>query len=417
MTPTAEKSATKLSDYEQAQIKKIASWKATHPNPFAELFHRVTRPVAKLVEWIIPDRLALEAIEAVYKTSELAATRNDIKLLAGVADLSELRHRPMQVCDDLSRRSGTMAQGVAVLEGALTGAGGVLTTLLDVPLLYTVCLTTIIKTGHCYGYPLDQPTDKAWVLGALAVALSDSRQRRTDLMIQLREIEDILLEDIQENLVIEETASLLTQIEIFEDVPLFGAAGGALLNLWVAHRADLTARHLFQERWLRQPQGRLHRPRRRRPRRGRDSRLDRRLRASRLQRSLRSHFRRRAPRLPPPCVLGSDRIRREEPHPHRAQRIEWTAPQTPRCNLTRLSSGHCTFSTAQRVPHWRLRRASPGRRSCGWSCATWGQSTIGGIRSRPYLNPVHKSRHRPCQPSTDPGTSSDGGSRLRPSPR
>ena len=56
MTATAEKSATKLSDYEQAQVEKIASWKASHPNPFGELFHRATRPVAKLVELIIPDR-------------------------------------------------------------------------------------------------------------------------------------------------------------------------------------------------------------------------------------------------------------------------------------------------------------------------------------------------------------------------
>ena len=49
----------------------------------------------------------------------------------------------------------------------------------------------------------------------------------------------------------EATASLLTQVEIFEDIPFFGAAGGSLLNLWVAHRADVTARYLFQERWLR----------------------------------------------------------------------------------------------------------------------------------------------------------------------
>ena len=226
MTTTVEKSATRLSDYEQAQVEKIASWKASHPNPFGELFHRVTRPVAKLLEFIVPDSFALGAIDAVYKASELAATRNDIRLQAGIADLSELRQKPMQVCDDLSRKYGTMGQGVATLEGALTGAGGVFTTLLDVPLLYTVCLTTIIKTGHCYGYPLDRPTDKAWVLGALAVALSGSRQRRTDTMNRLREIEDLLLEDIQEDLVVEETASLLTQVEVFEDVPLFGAAGG-----------------------------------------------------------------------------------------------------------------------------------------------------------------------------------------------
>ena len=157
----------------------------------------------------------------------------------------------MEVCDALSRRVGTIAQGTAIVEGALTGAGGVWTTLLDVPLLFTLCIRTIIKTGHCYGYALDRPTDKAWVLGALAVALSSTKERRTELMARLREIEDLLLEETQEQVVVEETASLLTQIEVFEDIPVFGAVTGGLLNLSVAHRADVTARHLFQERWLR----------------------------------------------------------------------------------------------------------------------------------------------------------------------
>ncbi len=251
MTTTAKHSETKLTDYEQAQVEKIAAWKASHPNAFGDLFHRVTRPMARLVEFIVPDAVALRAIDAVYTAAELAATQEDIKLQAGVADLSELRQKPMQVCDDLSRRVGTTGQDVATFEGALTGAGGVWTTLLDIPLLYAVCLRTIIKAGHSYGYALDRPTDKAWVMGALTVALSDSRVRRADLVVQLRTIEDLLLEDIQENVIIEETASLLTQVEIFQDVPVFGAAGGALLNLWVAYRADLTARHLFQERWLR----------------------------------------------------------------------------------------------------------------------------------------------------------------------
>ena len=95
------------------------------------------------------------------------------------------------------------------------------------------------------------PTDKAWVLGALAVALSSTKERRTELMARLREIEDLLLEQTQEQVVVEETASLLTQIEVFEDIPVFGAVTGGLLNLSTAHRADVTARHLFQERWLR----------------------------------------------------------------------------------------------------------------------------------------------------------------------
>src|SRR3954451_10823509 len=230
MNRTVEKPKPKLTDYEARQVEKIAAWKAEYPNPFGELFRRAAQPIAKVVEVVVPDRLALGAINAAYKASELSATRSDIAVQAGVRDISELRHKPMEVCDALSRRVGTIAQGTAVVEGALTGAGGVWTTLLDVPLLFTLCLRTIIKNGHCYGYALDRPTDKAWVLGALAVALSSTKERRTELMARLREIEDLLLEQTQEQVVVEETASLVTQIEVFEDIPLFGAVTGGLLN-------------------------------------------------------------------------------------------------------------------------------------------------------------------------------------------
>jgi hypothetical protein len=240
-----------LSDYEQAQVEKIAAWKAEFPNPFGELFRRVAQPVAHVVEYIVPDRFGLAAIHAAYKAADRAATTEDLKVSAGVHDLSELRHKSLELCDGLSRTVGTSAQGLAAIEGALTGAGGVWTALLDAPLLVTLCLSTIIKTGRCYGYPLDKHTDQAWALGALGVALSSTKEKRTDRLARLREIEHLLLEETQQSIIIEEIASLLTQIEIFEDIPVFGAATGALLNLSVAHRTDVTARHLFQERWLR----------------------------------------------------------------------------------------------------------------------------------------------------------------------
>jgi hypothetical protein len=251
MSKKAQSQGPKLTEYESRQVEKIVAWKAEYPNPFGELFRRAAQPIARVVETIVPDQIALAAIDAAYKASELSATRSDILLQAGVSDLSELRQKPMEVCDALSRRVGTLAQGTALVEGALTGAGGVWTTLLDVPLLLTLCIRTIIKTGHCYGYELDRPADKVWVMGALAVALSSTRERRTELMARLRELEHLLLEETQQNVVVEETAALLTQIEVFEDIPLFGAVTGGLLNLSTAHRTDVTARHLFQERWLR----------------------------------------------------------------------------------------------------------------------------------------------------------------------
>ncbi len=42
-------------------------------------------------------------------------------------------------------------------------------------------------------------------MGVLAVALSSTKQRRTELIGQLRDIEDLLLEETQEQIILEET--------------------------------------------------------------------------------------------------------------------------------------------------------------------------------------------------------------------
>ena len=240
-----------LTAYESDQITEIAAWKSEHPNPFGELFRRAAQPLADLVESVVPDRFALATIEAGYRGAMRSSRPADILNKAGVDRIAAIRDLPLETCDGLARGVGSAAQGLAAVEGAVTGAGGVFTTLLDVPIMYTLCVRTIIRTGYCYGYALDSPADRAWVLGAVAVALSSTNEKRVDRLIRLREMEDLLLEELQEQIVIEELASLLVQIEILADIPAFGAVSGALLNLSIARRIDETARRLFQERWLR----------------------------------------------------------------------------------------------------------------------------------------------------------------------
>ena len=240
-----------LTQYESAQVGEIAAWKSEHPNPFAELFRRAAQPVADLVEYVLPDRFALAALEAGYRGAMRSSRPADILNKVGVDTVASIRNLSLETCDGLARGVGSASQGLAALEGVATGAGGIFTTLLDVPIMYTLCVRTIIRTGYCYGYNLDTPADKTWVLGAVAVALSSTNEKRVDRLIRLREMEDLLLEELQEQIVIEELASLLVQIEILADIPAFGAVSGGLLNLSIARRIDEAARRLFQERWLR----------------------------------------------------------------------------------------------------------------------------------------------------------------------
>ena len=127
-----------------------------------------------------------------------------------------------------------------------------MTTLVDVPLLFALSLRTVLKIGHCYGYPLEQDKDQHFVLGVLLTALSGSGSRRgatgsTDFV----KLEELLIVETQEEILTEELWSFLFQLEIFKAVPGVGVISGALLNLAFMQRVDATAQWVFQERWLR----------------------------------------------------------------------------------------------------------------------------------------------------------------------
>ena len=250
MSTQAETVQAELTAYESEQIHRIALWKSEPPNPLSELWKRVTYPGTKAIEKLIPKRILRLSIEKSYDAAELTAGREDIKRRAGIDDLTELQRKPLEECDRLADQVGMSAQALAAVEGAATGAGGVLTTLIDIPLLFVLSLRTIMRIGHCYGYPLEHRKGRHFVLGVLVAAASHSLESRRRRLLRLRELEDLIIEETQEEILGDELLSFLFQLEIFEEVPGVGAISGALLNLAFIRRIDVTARRVFQERWL-----------------------------------------------------------------------------------------------------------------------------------------------------------------------
>jgi hypothetical protein len=229
---------TALTAYEAEQVREIAAWKSRPPNAFAELFKRIARPGSKLVERILPDHFVKVAIDRAYDIAHRAAD--------GVAP----PERPLEESDAEALGVGSTANVIALAEGAITGAGGPITTLADMPLLFLLAIRTIVRIGRCYGFPLDQERDRKFVLGVLIAAASGSLAVRLDRLGQLRDVEDWFLYETQEEIITGEAASLLFQLEVFEEVPGVGAISGALLNLAFIKRIEVTSRRVFVERWL-----------------------------------------------------------------------------------------------------------------------------------------------------------------------
>jgi hypothetical protein len=251
MSSQATAVIAELTSYEAEQVRRIAAWKSHPPHPFAELFKRIVLPGSRLLERVIPDQMVIAAIERGYDFTAALAERERTTRQAGVEHLVELRSKPLQECDARAGRAGIAAMGFSIVEGAATGAGGMLTTVLDIPLLFVLSLWTIFKVGHCYGYALDEPRDRQYVLGVLTAALSGTLETRRERLDQLHELEEWLVVEAQEEIIAEELLSLLFQLEIFEGFPGVGAISGAILNLAFMHRVEITARRVFQQRWLR----------------------------------------------------------------------------------------------------------------------------------------------------------------------
>ncbi len=241
-----------LTDYEAEQIALIAHWKGRRSPAIEELFNMVAGRVAQTVGKVVPDELTQKAILKLYDIADRAAGQEDICRKMGVDDLARLRDWPLDQCAPLAKKVGQGALGICAAAGAVTGAGGAMAIALDVPLLFTLAMWTIIKIGRCYGYPLQDPGGRALVLGILIAALTESQEQKRQIHLdRLNDVGEKMLTEAQEHLLVEESAAFLFQLEAFGQIPGMGAVVVCLLHLWLIRRVERAARFVFQECRLR----------------------------------------------------------------------------------------------------------------------------------------------------------------------
>jgi hypothetical protein len=245
------RSAT-LTAYEAGVVNEIAEWKTAHPHPLAELLKLTAKPVAWVFEQIVPDAVARVFVDRAYDFSEFLADRRQIMRRTGVEHIEDLQSRSLEECDRLAESVGRAACALSTVQGAVTGAGGIISTALDVPLNFALAMRTILRIGHCYGYLLDCTEDRAYTLQILIIGVSGSRETRLERLDNLHELEEMAIEEAQEDIVVEELASFLFQLEELEAIPGLGTASGAVLNYIFMRRVELAARRVFQERRLRE---------------------------------------------------------------------------------------------------------------------------------------------------------------------
>jgi len=241
-----------LNEYEARQADEIAAWKSERPSLVMAAFRGMSRPLSRLAARVVPDGAIRALVAKAEQMSEKFGGPEEIARLAGVRDIRELRDRTLEECDRLAVTISAPAQRQAIIEGAVAGLGGVVTETLNIPVLLTAALRSIYRIGYCYGYPLDSEIDRLVVLAILELATADEPARRQALFQQLENpgthapkaeasAQPVNLDGVEEDL-LEDLA--------FGAVPIVGDLTSILMDYDFIRRVDITARRVFQERWL-----------------------------------------------------------------------------------------------------------------------------------------------------------------------
>lgn len=241
---------TDLNPHETQVIQSIAAWKDEKVSLYGRMLNRATRPVASVFSRFIPQSVGIQGVTTAYAASSWLVGSDEILKRGGVKSLDELREKPLEFCDNLANQVDWGSQTIAAVDGAVTGAGGFLLAAADVAALTAIVLRAIRRTGQCYGYSLEQPQDRPYVLGVLMVACSRSPTERLELLGKLTDIQTWMMNSTVEAVLIEGLSKQLLQIASIEAIPVFGAVIGSAANLVFCRHVIRSARCIFQERWL-----------------------------------------------------------------------------------------------------------------------------------------------------------------------
>jgi hypothetical protein len=261
-----------LSSREREIWDEITRW-AIQPRSAWEPIEEKLRRAGEWVAEQAPDVVARAITDAVqgslYALQDAAdwLTRDEALFAElrekghSVATIREVRTVPIEVLDEVSSSSMAGGKILAGLEGAGTGAGGLILIAADVPAVMTLNLRFIAQIAHTYGFETSSQEERAFALNLHGAASAD-HATKTAFLNNLNKIAmDVARgrawKDLGEHgfvglarKVAQLIGTSLTKKKLAQLIPIVGAVVGGGVNYAYTHQNLEAARMMYRKRWL-----------------------------------------------------------------------------------------------------------------------------------------------------------------------
>jgi EcsC protein family len=234
-----------LNDYEVKVYEEVEEWKRRMIKR-SGMMNRISKKAqVKINEWI-PEKvheMMTESIKAMVKATLFGSQLTTNSDQANGLTLAER--------DELVRKKISAYQKTAIVEGAGTGAGGILLGLADFPLLLTIKMKFLFEAASIYGFDTKKYEERLFILHVFQLAFSSDDIRKNTLSeIEQWEQRKIEITEMDWRKFQQEYRDYIDLAKLFQLVPGIGAFVGAYANNNLLKNLGDTAMNCYRLRLL-----------------------------------------------------------------------------------------------------------------------------------------------------------------------
>ncbi|MBG9656120.1 EcsC family protein [Cytobacillus firmus] len=234
-----------MKEYELKAYNEIEEWKR-RINKRSSMLNRLSKKAQIKVNSIIPEKahqIITDSIKNMVKATLLgsnALTRK--KQSAG---------RSLEMMDHMLEEKISTYRKTAAVEGAGTGAGGILLGIADFPLLLSIKMKFLFESASIYGFDTNDYEERLFLLHVFQLVFSsDDKRKETLKLIEEWDDRKETMADMDWKAFQQEYRDYIDFVKMLQLVPGIGAAVGAYANYNLLDHLGETAKNAYRLRIL-----------------------------------------------------------------------------------------------------------------------------------------------------------------------
>lgn len=233
----------KMTDYSQIVESELEAWKRKMIKR-SSLLNRMSKTAQTKVNELIPEKvhtIMTESIKNMVKATLVGSNMTTNKQQAVGISLYER--------DELLKQKLSTYRKTAVIEGAGTGAGGILLGIADFPLLLSIKMKFLFEAAAVYGFDTSEYEERLFILHVFQLAFSsDEKRKETFYIIEDWEEQKKSLVDMDWRVFQQEYRDYIDLVKMFQLIPGIGAVVGAYANYNLLDQLGETAMNAYRLR-------------------------------------------------------------------------------------------------------------------------------------------------------------------------